>query len=66
MKSIYTLFALLPASLFAHSGHPGAETHGDATHVIIGLAIALPLALIAISMGVRSRNKATVKVRKQD
>ncbi|MDF3131074.1 hypothetical protein P0Y35_17820 [Kiritimatiellaeota bacterium B1221] len=66
MKTFYTLSTLLPASLFAHSGHPGPEAHGDATHLLIGLAIALPIALFAFTAGVRSRKKAAVKIRKQD
>lgn len=60
------LFSLLPLSVFAHSGHPGVVEHGNLTHLLLGLAVALPAALILRSLWLRKAEKAAAKARKQD
>ncbi|GEM_PF-5450214 len=48
-------------SVLAHSGHPALhETHGDATHLILGLAVALVFAAGAFGW---SRRREPVRVR---
>jgi hypothetical protein len=67
MKTLLISFLVLPISLFAHSGHPGPAAHGDFTHLLVGTAVALPIALIVVHFGLlRRRKKAEVKVSKQD
>lgn len=66
MKTLMTSFITLPISLFAHSGHPGPAAHGDFTHLLVGTAVALPIALFVVHFGLRFRKKAEVKVSKQD
>jgi|GEM_PF-2177331 len=44
MKTKLILFSSFTASLaYGHSGHPGPESHGDLTHLVLGLLAALPL-----------------------
>lgn len=66
MKSLICSLTLLPLSLFAHPGHPGVENHGDLTHVLLGLAFALPAAMLLAGIRIRARRKAHIKVTKQD
>jgi hypothetical protein len=50
-------------TLLAHPGHPGPETHGSLTHLLVGLAIALPFALGG-AFWLKRRKQASIAVKK--
>jgi len=41
---ISILFVSLATIVTAHTGHPGPEDHGNATHFLLGVLVGLPLA----------------------
>jgi len=65
MKLMYRLLALSALPLFAHPGHPGPEAHGDATHLMLGFLVVLPL-LAGTAWMLRQRNlrRAAVVLKK--
>lgn len=67
LKTKLLLFsALLAPSLFAHPGHPGPADHGDVTHAVLGLLLALPLLGTAwLFLRNQSRRRALQPVRKE-
>ncbi|MDA3874690.1 MAG: hypothetical protein PF795_12120 [Kiritimatiellae bacterium] len=59
-RLLSALLLLSPTLLLAHPSHPGPEAHGDLTHLIVGLVIALP-ALIGFILWLRHHTPAVEK-----
>lgn len=64
MKTLTSLLAF-PTVLLAHPGHPGPADHGEITHALLGLGVAL-IVLTGIWMILKTNNrrKAPARVRK--
>ena len=44
-------------TLLAHAGHPGPDNHSSLTHIILGVAVSLPV-MIGIGIWMRRRKQA--------
>lgn len=64
-KLILSLSVLSRGLLFAHPGHPAPEAHGDLTHLLVGLLIALPLLAGGALLALRNRSKAATEINKE-
>ena len=55
---LFVVLSTLALPLFAHTGHPGPHGHGDLSHLLLGLVVALPFALTATLWALRRKQAA--------
>jgi len=63
-RLFFTLF-FIAGTVHAHPGHPGPSDHGNFTHFVLGLAIALPLAL-GLVFWMRHRKAAAARITRKN